>query len=86
MGPKTVVSPPVIVIEPLESRPSPSALTTRVPPLMVSVLPSSAMPPPPMPPPESSVVVPVEALTPSSEAVTEVVPPETVMAALSRPS
>ena len=50
VGPLTVMVPPVMVAAPLESNPSPSALTTRVPPLMVSWFAAFAAISPPIPP------------------------------------
>ena len=48
VGPDTTTVPPLMVIEPFESSPSPSASTTSEPPVMFSSTPSSAdMSPPP---------------------------------------
>ena len=69
VGPLTVTTPPVIVMVPFESRPSPEAFTVISPPIRIIWEPSFS----PMPFP--LVVLPDVALSPSSEEVAVVMPP-----------
>jgi hypothetical protein len=86
-GPLTRVTPAVTTMLPLESMPSPEAVTTRYPPLMVIIFELSAAKLfcPALPLTEDWSFPPA-AFSPSSEAVTETVPPATVISPASRPS
>ena len=91
VGPLTYVVPPDTVMEPLESRASPCALTVMVPPEMVSVAFWWSANPPPWPKPPKSAVLsvplpPSEALMPSSDATMSIFPPLIAMSWPSRPS